>query len=283
MFATIVAIALGAGIAVAALAYLQTRSYLHPARVIATGQSLRLTQTEYREIELTTEDGLKLYAWYTPSQNGAVILVAHGHAATIPEDIYSLFVRHGYGVLAWNFRGHGKSEGTFTSLGYFEAIDAKAALDYALSQPGVRHVGAWGGSMGAAAMIRATARYPQIEAVTADSAYATLEDIIPMRIPYPVLRPLVRFFAETETGVSVNEVRPEDDIGKISPRAVFIIQGMQDGAIPVDSAQRLFDAAGLPRSLWTEESAHHLGMFPQFPEEYEKRVIKFFDEYLLGK
>ncbi len=117
----------------------------------------------------------------------------------------------------------------------------------------------------------------------ADSSFATLEDVIPLRIPYPILRPLIRFFAEARTGVNVNEVRPVDDIGRISPRPIFIIQGMQDGAVPVDSAQRLFDAAGEPRIWWTEPSVPHLGMYAYYPAEYEQRVVGFFDQYLLGK
>jgi fermentation-respiration switch protein FrsA (DUF1100 family) len=251
--------------------------------VLATGDLLRTNGIEHREVWLTTEDGVKLRAWYTPPKNGAVILVAHGHADKIPEPFYTLFVKHGYGVLAWDFRAHGKSGGDFTSLGYYEVLDVKAALDYARSQPGVEHIGGWGGSMGAATTLRAAARYPQIEAVVADSSFATLEDVIPLRIPYPILRPLIRFFAELETGVSVDEVRPVDDIGRIGPRPVFIIQGMGENAIPTDSAQRLYDAANEPRLLWTENDVPHMNMYAYFKTRYEKRVIKFFDQYLLGE
>ena len=48
---------------------------------------------------------------------------------------------HGYGVLAWDFRAHGASGGDTCSLGYYEQLDAEAALDYALAQPGVKHIG----------------------------------------------------------------------------------------------------------------------------------------------
>jgi uncharacterized protein len=283
LLATMLAVALGATGAVVALCYLKVNTYLHPPRTIATGDLLRAGHIEYQEIQLTTEDGIKLRAWYTPPKNGAVVLLAHGHADKIPEEFYALFARHGYGVLAWDFRAHGESGGGFTSLGYYEVFDVKAALDYALDQPGVEHVGGWGGSMGAATMIRAAARYPEIEAVVADSSFSALEDVIPLRIPYPALRPFFRFFAELETGVSVNKVRPVDDIGRISPRPVFIIQGLGENAIPADSAQRLYDAAGEPRLLWTEMDVPHMNMFAYYRTRYENRVIEFFDEYLKGK
>jgi len=266
---------------IAWVSYQQTRDYLHPRREIASGALLRANGIEFQDVELLTEDHVRLSAWYTPPKNGAVILVAHGYGDKRSEDFYALFASHGYGVLAWDFRAHGKSEGQFSSLGYYEALDAKAALDFALAQPGVQHIGAWGGSMGAVTMIRATARYPQIEALVADSPYATLEDEMDLRVPFPIMRGLIRFFAERESGVSPDLIRPVDDISRISPRPVFLIQGMADGMVPLDSAQRLYDAAREPRQLWEEKDVPHLNMYAYYKTRYARRVIKFFDEYLL--
>ncbi|MBC7876750.1 MAG: alpha/beta hydrolase [Anaerolineales bacterium] len=273
------------------ISYKQTQSYLHPARHHVTGEFLKTNNIQYQNIELTTEDGIKLAAWYTPPKlalsgaegNGVVILVAHGHADARPADMYALFANHGYGVLAWDFRAHGDSEGDFTSLGYYEVLDVKAALDYALAQPDVKLVGGWGGSMGAVTMIRSAAKYPEIEAIVADSPFSTLEDEFYHRVPFPVLRPLIRFFAESQTGLNLNDVSPVDDVALISPRPVFIIQGMEDGMVPLDSAQLIYDAAGEPKQLWVEPDAIHLGMYSSYPEEYTEKVIGFFEKYLAGK
>jgi fermentation-respiration switch protein FrsA (DUF1100 family) len=262
------------------LGYKQTQGYLHPDRLHASGDFLKENNIPYEDIELTAEDGVKLAAWYTPPQNGVLILVAHGHGSVRPEDMYALFASHGYGVLAWDFRAHGDSEGDFTSLGYYEVEDVKAALDYALAQPDVQHIGGWGGSMGAVTMIRAAAKYPQIEVVVADSPFATLKDELDLRVPLPVLRPLIRFFAEWETGLSLDDVRPVDDVARITPRPVLIVQGMQDAMIPLDSAQRIYDAAVEPKKIWTEPDGVHLGMYSAYPGKYTENVIGFFDEYL---
>jgi fermentation-respiration switch protein FrsA (DUF1100 family) len=251
--------------------------------VTATGEMLRANGIDFETISLTTEDEITLRAFYVSPKNGAVILVAHGHGGTIPEDMVLLFVKHGYGVLAWDFRAHGESGGDFTSIGYYEVLDMKAALDFALAQPGVTHVGVWGGSMGAATAIRAAARYPQIEAVVADSSFDTLEGVFRVRVPYPILRPFIQFYAEMETGVSLEDVRPVDEIGKIGPRSVFIIQGLGDYSIPHESAQRLFEAAGEPKCIWEGAVAGHLTMSAVYAEEYEARVIEFFELALFGK
>lgn len=283
LLTTIFLLFLAIGTAVVWESYRQATNYLHPARSMANRDYLKANGIIYQDVELTAEDGVKLSAWYTPPQNGTVILLAHGYGLHRMEDIYVLFASHGYGVMAWDFRAHGSSGGEFSSLGYYEIQDVKAALGFVLTQPGVEHIGGWGGSMGAVTMIRATARFPQIEALVADSPFVTLKDEFDLRVPFPVFRPLIRFFAESESGIKLEQVNPLEDIPRISPRPIFLIQGMDDGMVPFDSAQRLFDAAGEPRQLWTEQGVPHLSMFATHEAEYAERVIGFFDQYLLAK
>ena len=63
----------------------------------------------YRDVALTTSDGLRLRAWYVPSRNGAAIIAFPGRAQPVPHA--RLLVRHGYGVLLLDRRGEGASEG----------------------------------------------------------------------------------------------------------------------------------------------------------------------------
>ena len=52
--------------------------------------------------------------------------------------------------------------------------------------------------------------------------------------------------------------------------------------IPPDSIQRLYEAAGEPRSFWLGPGVGHAQMFSTYPDEYEQRAIAFFDSSLLG-
>ncbi|MBK8824212.1 MAG: alpha/beta hydrolase [Anaerolineales bacterium] len=260
-----------------------TQSFLHPARYIPAGNWLKQNNIPYQEIELTAADGVKLAAWYTPPKNGAVILVAHGYGSSRPEDIYVMFAQSGYGVLAWDFRAHGASGGEFSTLGYYEQLDVEAALDYALSQPDVEHVGAWGGSMGAATIILTAAKRTEIEAVVSDSAFPTLEDVMRLNMPIEALQPLSVFFGEWSSVSDIDQVRPVDEIGKISPRAVFVIDGWQGAAVIMNSPYRLYDAANEPKQIWVEDGVPHLGTYGNDPLDYKKRMTEFFDKWLLGK
>ncbi len=276
-------LALGLFAALAGLAQNGALGYVYPARLQrAPGDTPARNGIAYRKIELTAEDGVKLAGWYAPPRNSAVILLAHGYGVARPADLFAMLARNGYGVVAWDFRAHGESGGALCSFGYYETRDVKAALDFARQQPGVKHVGALGQSMGAATVIRAAAQWQAIEAVVADSAYPSVDAMLARAVPIPPLRPFVRFFAERETGVSIHAMRPVDDIARLSPRPVLIIQGAQDPLVPPASAQALYNAAGEPRFLWIGAGMGHVQMVSDMAEEYERRVMEFFDRYLLS-
>ncbi len=258
--------------------------YVHPARSVrATEDTPARYNVPYQNVTLVTTDGLHLQAWYTPPQNGALILVAHGIRHYRLSDMHALFARHGYGVLSWDFRAHGESEGDTCSLGYYETWDVAAALDYALAQPEVRHVGAWGGSMGGTTVILAAARRTEIEAVVADSAFYSLEAQLRMRAPAPLFVPPMRFFAERETHAKIAWVDAEAAIAHLSPRPVLLIQEQDDPVIASESAERLYQAAGEPREKWIVAGRGHLNLYARQPAEYERRVIGFFDRALLNQ
>ena len=271
-------------VSVATVSYRSISVYLHPRRqMLSENETPDVYGVAYENIQLVASDGIELAAWYTPSENGALILVAHGHGDKRSVNQYVLYAQNGYGVLAWDFRAHGESGGEVSTLGYYEALDVEAALEYVLQQEGVEHIGAWGGSMGGVAVLEVSSRRVEIEAVVLDSAFPTLEDEVRWAVTKSAFLPFIRFFAEKEAKFDMDLLRPVDRIGDISPRPIMIIQGEADSMIPADSAQRLFEAAGEPRYLWTEAGVNHVGMYSMHSEEYEEKVVGFFNEYLLQK
>ena len=265
------------------LGFAEVNNVLHPPRIVPPGNTLRKYKIPYQSLDLITEDGIRLSAWYTPPRNGVVILLAHGYGDNRPEWVHELLAKKGYGVLAWDARAHGESDGEISTVGYLEVLDVKAALDYVLAQPDIKRIGAWGGSMGAATLILATAQFPQIEALFVDSSFSSLDDEFNFLVPYPVINPLAKAITHVETGIDLNKVSPVDVIGMISPRPVYIVQGGEDTMAPPDSGEKLFNAAREPRFLWVDEKAPHLAIYVDNPRRYQRRLLDFFDEWLLGK
>jgi len=82
--------------------------------------------------------------------------------------------------------------------------------------------------MGGATLIRAMAQFTQIEALFVDSSFASLDYEFDLLVPYPVINPLAKLIAKIKTGININKVNPLDEIGKISPRPVYIVHSNAD-------------------------------------------------------
>lgn len=90
------------------------------------------------------------------------------------------------------------------------------------------------------------------------------------------------YIAERETDFRLSDIAPVEKIGQISPRPILIMQGSNDERINTESGKRLFSAAGEPKQYWHEPSAAHVAIYRTAPQDYEKHVINFFNQYLLG-
>ena len=106
----------------------------------------------YEKVSVTTEDGLKLYGWYIPGENGATIMVEHGSPGGRQDGLYEAgFLNEGgYGVLLGSFRAHDECEGELISFGYHEQKDIAAWHQYLLGRDDVdpERIGLFGESMG---------------------------------------------------------------------------------------------------------------------------------------
>jgi dipeptidyl aminopeptidase/acylaminoacyl peptidase len=241
--------------------------------------------TTYRDLTVTSSDGITLRGWYIPSQNGAAVILAHGYvdnrAFLLPEAAF--LSRTGYGVLLFDFRGHGDSGTAIVTLGDHEQRDLLAALDFVVAQPDVDpdRIGGLGFSMGAATLAGVAAEDDRLRAVVIESSYATLNAVLKERMNLPgVLRdPLVRVI-EWQAHANINDVRPVDDLCKISPRPVFLIYGDQDNVLPPGTAQRMFAAACEPVETWLIHGIGHVYFRDHQTPGYEERILAFFEKGL---
>lgn len=245
----------------------------------------------WHDVSFQSTDGLTLSGWYVGTENGATVILVHGlggNRAQLLDDA-ALLVANGYGVLLFDLRNSGHSEGDLTTMGYLEVLDVGGALDFVKTQPesDVERVGLLGHSMGGVAAILAAARYPQTKAVIAESTLTSVEDNVGDSLkaltglpPFP-FAPLVVWFGERETGIDIGQVSPLDAIGSISPRAVMIVHGELDEVISAQNAPKLYAAAGEPKELYVIPNAGHGGLPQTQPEEYRRRIVGFFDRYLL--
>ena len=105
------------------------------------------------DVHLRTEDGVALHAWWIPARDARVtFLMLHGNAANVANraDIYRLVHSLPASVLAVEYRGYGKSEGTPSEEGLY--LDAQAAYDHLVRDRSLapERIVAYGASLGSA-------------------------------------------------------------------------------------------------------------------------------------
>jgi fermentation-respiration switch protein FrsA (DUF1100 family) len=271
---------------VVGVSWWQADAFLHPRRRLPA-ETPADRGLAYRDVAFRTADGLTLRGWYLPSQNGAAIIVGHGIGGHRTLDPTEMLARHGYGVLTFDWRAHGGSDGDLCTFGYHEVRDVAGALAWLQQQPEVDpgRIGMLGESMGAVTAIRAASHLPEIQAVVAQSPYVDLGESARnlwrgTGLPESPFMPLQIALGEWWTGLDLDDMQPLEDIAAISPRPILILAGGQDPITGPDAGQRYYAAAGEPKELWFKPDVGHQAFWQVVPDEYEQRVVSFFDAAL---
>jgi fermentation-respiration switch protein FrsA (DUF1100 family) len=80
-------------------------------------------------------------------------------------------------------------------------------------------------------------------------------------------------------GWFLTQVRPVEDVAKITPRPMLILHCTTDVDVDISQAYELKEAA--PQAeLWIIEGCDHAEVYRDLPEDYEAHVITFFQENL---
>ncbi|GHO45090.1 alpha/beta hydrolase [Ktedonospora formicarum] len=227
--------------------------------------------------------------WFVPCPGAtSTIILCPGYRGR-RSDVLGTCVnlwKAGHNILAFEYYGHGAVVGKPITLGYREINDFLGAVAYAKQRAPQTRLGAVGYSMGAAIVIMAAARTPEIEAVVADSPFATHKSPIEYAVHRTLHLPFILFEWMTDVmlwwraGYRFNQVEPLRDIGRISPRPIMIIHGLKDSIVDPRDAPLLYKAAGNPKELWLLPEADHCGAYFEDRVVYVEKLTAFFDQHL---
>jgi uncharacterized protein len=254
----------------------------HTARAVVPPNQLGVP---YEDVTFTTSDGLELEGWYVPSRNGAAVIAFPGRSG--PQRQTRMLARHGYGVLLFDRRGEGASDGDPNAFGWGGDRDIEAAIAYLQSRDDVdpERIGGIGLSVGGELMLETAAGTDQLAAVVSEGAGARtfseemdqelsggekLSNVIPAAVKMASL------------AVLANQTPPanlKSLVDRIAPRPLLLIAA-PNSPNGEDLNRGYYAAAGEPKQLWEIPESKHVGGLTARPEEYERRVIGFFDRAL---
>jgi alpha-beta hydrolase superfamily lysophospholipase len=268
---------------IVALASQAAQTALTPPRIPVTQTPGEMGIEAYTNVTFTTVDNINLHGWYVApaSENATVIILLHGYASNrqslLPEA--RILTQHGYGVLLFDFRGHGESDAALVTLGDHEQRDLAAAIEWAVNQPRVRRLGAIGFSMGGAVLAQVAATDSRVGAVVIEATFPTLGEELHYRArQFGWLSQLPALYVMRQAGIGLDRVRPVDVLCAISPRRVLLIYGSADAFVPPGTAQAMQEAACGSADLWIVPGATHQNFTEAVPAEYAARLLDFFGQ-----
>jgi uncharacterized protein len=236
----------------------------------------------YQDVSFKASDGLKLAGWYRPSRNGAAVLVVHGGSSDRKGSLAhaQMLAARGYGVLVYDSRGRGESDGSLNDYGWDWAKDVDGALAFLRHRPDVdpKRIGALGLSTGADVLVQVAAQRTGLPVVADGTAAGSYEDWHRLRgdeigaVPGWVMFTTMRVTSGDPPGPPL-----EDLVAKIKSPALLISAGTAEER---DFSELYEKAAGPSVEHWNLPGAQHTRAIRSHRAEYEQRVGAFFDRAL---
>jgi pimeloyl-ACP methyl ester carboxylesterase len=235
----------------------------------------------FEEVSFATSDGLRLKGWYVPSRNGAAVISFPGRRG--PQKPARLLARHGYGVLLFDRRGEGESEGDPNAFGWRGTRDVRAAISYLQRRADVdrSRIGGVGLSVGGEVMLQLAAETDGLRAIVSEGAgVRSVREAVHVPGSVKVIFTEISAISTLGTAVFGSDLPPPsltDLSAEISEPLLIIYSEKGQGGETI--SRQYYDARG-PKELWPAPGGH-TGAIDAAPNQYERRVVGFFDRALL--
>jgi uncharacterized protein len=237
-------------------------------------------------VRIQAPDHLIAGWWSDAGLGRPVALLLHG----IRSDRESMVPRarllqaQGFSTLLIDLQAHGETPGREITLGWREAADVDAALEWISTQRPGSEVGIVACSLGGAAFLYASHR-DKPSAIVLEAVYPrarlAIENRLRTRVGIlaPLLTPLLTVQLPLRLGFSVDQLEPIRFAHEVKG-AVLVVAGEDDRYTTLAESRELFEAMPAARDFWIVAHAGHQDFLAKDPSGYEAHVISFLRTHL---
>jgi fermentation-respiration switch protein FrsA (DUF1100 family) len=238
----------------------------HPSRAWwATGAELNRA---WDDLWLRTADGVELSAWFFPASGTAefrdvAVLISHGNGGNLSHrlPLYRLLLDLGVNVLAYDYRGYGRSAGRPTEAGTY--ADGETALEWLKSKGFAEdRVVVHGESLGGGIAAELALRRPGLRGLILQSTFTSVPDLGCELFPFLPVRTLSTIAYDTRAKLPRIRV------------PVLFLHSRSDTLIRFAHAESNFAAANAPKTLREIEGDHN-NQPEVAPERFAAAVREF--------
>lgn len=218
---------------------------------------------EYRDITLTTADGLKLHGWWLPAKPGVTVkgtvLHLHGNGGNLAWHLGGSWwlPEQGYQVLLVDYRGYGLSEGAPSLPAIYQDVDAAFKwLDQAPEVQGKPLIvlgQSLGGALAIHYLVERPERQAQLKAIVLDGVPASYRDVgryalSTSWLTWPLQVPLSWLVPDADSAVHL--------LPRLTGVPKLIYHSIDDPIVPLSNGIRVYQAAPPPRVLQLTRGGH---------------------------
>lgn len=258
---------------------------LHPLRTVPK-RTPAVLGLAFEDVRFRTTDGVELAGWLIPhprSRGNLIFCHGHGrnrgHVAALLTTFHDLELN----VLAFDFRGHGDSDGHTSTFGHREVEDLMAAEAYLRTKCPGQPLLLAGVSLGAAVSLQTLPKLPNVRGVWSEGAFACFGNAVYYKfspLPHLLRDPLVKFYFSLGRldcgfwGPAINPVECLQDV-KVP---IFFCHGMRDELVPFSEGETLYKVYDGPKAHWWVEGASHYNVRQRNHQEYLYLLRTFLQE-----
>jgi pimeloyl-ACP methyl ester carboxylesterase len=253
-----------------------TRNPVHVPPVL---EDVPIHQAAFQSSEAT------IRAWYVPSRSGAAVVLAHGSSADRGQlaTELRLLADDGFGVLAFDWPGHGESSGSVT-YGPVERSALRAAVSFVASHPDVdaHRIGALGFSIGAALVAVTAVEEPLLRSIAIVSCFADSDE--QTRGQFGRWRAVMGGPAVwvDHWFMPDGPLRPVDAVRRLAGKDLLVVAATDDGVVPSRMSAEVYAAADGRKEWVLVPHLGHGGFDALAAGPYRDALLEFFRRTLAG-
>ena len=249
----------------------------------------------YHEVEFSPRgsNDITLRGWWIPAtEPRATVIRVHGVDSN-RNSLLGLAVPltdAGYSVLAFDLRGHGESDAARMGAGLDERDDALGAIDYIIRERGASPGAIFlhGNSYGGAIALMTGWREPAVAGVYADSAFASLPDLVAQEVARrtvlpawaaSALRPGIGLISRWVYGIDLNDVQPWRAAAEY-PYPLGLAHCRPDERIEITHYERIRARLSDTRFTTVFENCPHSDAWHIHPQQYAAAVLAYLNARL---